>query len=102
MILYRCREQGVVYRVARVVVMALTMRVEQCSPGRLPARAARLLGSPIGATKPLSSVSLDRRAAALAGRKPSKQKRSVGRPAMDNAAVSEDGPGSGETGIDAS
>ena len=38
-----------------------------------------------------------RRAAALAGRKPSNTKRSVGRPATDKAAINAQGPGIGTT-----
>ena len=41
-------------------------------------------------------------AADLAGRKPSKTKRSEGRPATDRAAMIDEGPGTGETGILAS
>ena len=49
-----------------------------------------------------SSASRRRRAAARAGRKPSKQKRSQGRPEAESAAIAAQGPGTGETVMPAS
>ncbi len=49
-----------------------------------------------------SSASRRRRAAARAGRKPSKQKRSQGRPEAESAAIAAEGPGTGETVMPAS
>ena len=45
-----------------------------------------------------SSASRARRSPALRGRKPSKQKRSVGRPLTASAVVTADGPGTQVTG----
>ena len=45
---------------------------------------------------PASSAGRSRRAAALAGRKPSNTKRSLGNPATDNAAIAAQGPGTGD------